>query len=265
MKIEIPKFETNDEKLKYLSDNEQELIYQAKSTVKYADSFEFNLPILKDGDKSNKAQSTDGNEIKVRAVINTTNIMDSHKDVHIDGLWKKSLSENKRIKHLQEHQMKFDKIISDGDELKAFTKTYNWKDLGYDVEGKTQALVFDSTIKRERNSYMFDQYSKGRVDNHSVGMRYVSMKLAINSEDEYYEKNKTIWDKYINNIVNKDEVEKNGYFWAVLEAKAIEGSAVPVGSNQITPTLQPSKDTVVETKEIAAVEALSPYINFLNK
>ena len=41
----------------------------------------------------------------------------------------------------------------------------------------------------------------------------------------------------------KEEVEKNGYFYAVYEAKAIEGSAVAIGSNPITPT-----ETISENK-----------------
>lgn len=30
----------------------------------------------------------------------------------------------------------------------------SWKSLGYDLEGSTQALIFDATIKEERNPYM---------------------------------------------------------------------------------------------------------------
>ena len=43
--------------------------------------------------------------------------------------------------------------------------------------------------------------------------------------------------------------DERGYFWYVLEAKCVEGSAVPIGSNTATPTLSisdkgtPSKDT----------------------
>ena len=34
-------------------------------------------------------------EIRVNVIINTTNIIDSHNDLHLPGLWKKSLQENK--------------------------------------------------------------------------------------------------------------------------------------------------------------------------
>ena len=183
--------------------------------------------------------ASEPDSIKVRAIINTTMIMDSHKDVHINGIWNKTVKENKRIKHIQEHEMKFDKIISDKDDL----NVYSWKDLGYDVEGKTEALVFDSVIKRRRNAYMYEQYKDNNVDNHSVGMYYVNIKMAFNSSLDEDAEYKEIWDEHIDDIANKEEVEKNGYFYAVYEAKAIEGSAVAIGSNPITPT-----ETISENK-----------------
>ena len=124
--------------------------------------------------------------------------------------------------------------LAAGDNLKAYAKTYSWKDLGYDMEGETEALVFDSTVKQDQNKFMFDQYKKKNVDNHSVGMGYVKLKLCINDED--YPEEKANWDEYIDKAVNKDEYP-HSYFWAVTEAKAFEGSAVVMGSNPLTPTI----------------------------
>ncbi len=179
---------------------------------------------------------------KVRVVINTTNIMDNHCDVHYPGLWGKSLKENSMIMHLQEHMRSFKCIIADGDDLKAYTKNYTWKELGYDFEGKTEALVFDSTIKRAgkkaRCEFMYEQYLSGYVKNHSVGMMYVKMILCINEpDDEYYGAEFEAWEKYYPDVVNKDFADEKGFFWIHKEAKAIEGSAVPLGSNYATPTL----------------------------
>ena len=39
--------------------------------------------------------STDATKIKVKAIINTTNLYDSHQDVHIKGLWKKIATRKK--------------------------------------------------------------------------------------------------------------------------------------------------------------------------
>jgi len=82
---------------------------------------------------------------------------------------------------------------------------------------------------------MFDQYKDGNVKNHSVGMRYVDLQLAINDPD--YKEEFANWNKYIDDIVNREEAEAQGFFWPVKEAKVIEGSAVPLGSNWVTPTL----------------------------
>lgn len=143
--------------------------------------------------------------------------------------------------------MSFAKIISKGKDLKATAKTYTWKELGFDFEGSTEALTFDSTVRAERNKQMFDLYRKGEVDNHSVGMRYVKLILAIN--DEEYGAEFDAWEKYYPEIANKETADAEGFFWAVKEAKVIEGSAVPLGSNFATPTLdikKPLEDTSME-------------------
>jgi hypothetical protein len=236
--IKLPDFATEKELLDFLVTNKETIVAQKKSILKEADGISGHCEHLEGTKTTNKSQ--DGSEdnrteITVRAVINTTNFLDSHKDVHIPGIWKKSLKENNRIMHIQEHQSgSFDKIIASGEDLKAFTKTMSWKELGYDAIGTTQALVFDSVVKESRNSYMFDQYKQGFVNNHSVGMRYVKIELAIDDKD--YPTEKGFYDKYITEIINRKEAEASKYFWVVTEAKVVEGSAVPMGSNPVTPT-----------------------------
>jgi hypothetical protein len=245
--LEIPIFETLKEKIDFLVKNKSTLVAQKMNVIKHADVF---VGVDELSGATNKAEAnsdlSDKESFTVKAIINTTNVMDSHGDVHMKGIWKKSLKENKRIMHIQEHEStKFSSIIADGVDLKAYTQEFNWKELGYDQKGITEALVFESNVKKSRNAYMHDQYAKGYVNNHSVGMRYVKMALAVN-DDSYEEENAT-WEKYIGEVVNREDAEKQGYFWAVQEAKAIEGSAVPLGSNSITPTLsmkrEPSNDT----------------------
>jgi hypothetical protein len=253
----IPKFATQKETFAWLKEHQDDILYAKKSEFKMADGFCASVTHIQDKTNVQKTTKSDTvlTEVKVRAVINTTYIRDSHKDVHIDGLWNKTLKENTRIKHIQEHQMKFDKIIADKNDLKAFAKTYEWKELGYDIEGTTEALVFDSLVKESRNSTMFKEYRDKNVDNHSVGMYYVKIKFAMNSSDEDDKQLKAEYDKHIDKIANKEEVEKDGYFWAVYEAKAIEGSAVLLGSNPITPTLDVNKEDIeVEDKMSSAIK-----------
>ena len=263
--LKIPEFNTKKELFDFLVENKSSLINAKKSVIKRADCISLTPVIVPELKSIDKAFSTQKEEtetetedyLQVKVIINTTKIMDSHMDVHIDGLWDKSLKENKRIMHVQEHKTyEFGKIISSGDDLEAYTKMYNWKDLGVDAEGQTQALEFKSNVREDRNKYMHNQYKNDWVDNHSVGMQYVKLKLAINDKD--YEAEKSMWDQHIDKVVNKNFAEDKGYFWAVIEAKAIEGSAVPNGSNPITPTVsvknknevssQKEKDTLEEQK-----------------
>jgi hypothetical protein len=245
--MKIPHFNTRKELYGWLTTNKNLLVAQKKAATKFCDPIQLHAPLIESipekEDETAKAISDSsaitGDTIKVVSVINTTLVMDSHKDVHLNNIWKKSLTERKSLYLLKEHKLDFDNIITDDVKAKAETRT--WKELGYNAEGTTQALVFYSTISKGGDTpypaavKMFDFYRTGKVKNHSVGMQYVSMSLAINDAD--YKEEKAVWDKYIDKIVNRAEVEEGGYFWAIHEAKVIEGSAVPIGSNTITPTL----------------------------
>lgn len=248
MKTSIPDNLTGKDLFDFLIKNKSVLIAEKKYNIKHADAFSISGLCVNDNGEIVKATVPEGaTKLKATLVINTTFWMDSHKDVHIDGLWKKSIQENKSMYLLQEHSLSFKGIITD--EVKPYTQRLSWKSLGINVPGETEALVFDATIYADRNPYMFDQYRKGNVKNHSVGMRYVNLELAINDED--YKEEYAVWNKYFDRIANKAEAEETGYFWAVKEGKAIEGSAVPIGSNIVTPTL--SVDTAKQPA-LATVE-----------
>ena len=254
--IQIPEFEKQEELFAWLKANKSFLITAKKSQIKQADAVVCNLVDISDAGIVTKAEARPEllqlDSFPVKSVINTTNIFDSHKDVHIPGLWKKTLSENKGLYLVQEHQMTFDHIISD--QVKSFTRSLTFAELGFKYPGITEALIFDSVIEKDRNTYMAEQYAKGRVKNHSVGMQYVKLELAINSESKYDQEEKAVWDKYIDQIANKSDAEANGYFWAVTEAKLIEGSAVPIGSNWVTPTIQIGKQTALESSRESTEE-----------
>lgn len=234
----IPDDLKGKELFKFLKNNKSILIAQKKYDVKRGDPFTLSNYIVNNKGEVKKDNSPileDISTLNTSLVINTTNWLDSHSDVHFPGIWKKSLNENKDVYLLQEHSMTFKGIISD--EVQPFTKTMTWKSLGLDIPGETQALIFNANISKSRNEFMFNEYKLGRVKNHSVGMRYVKIDMAINDDGKWYVEEKEVWNKYIELIANKDDAEEQGYFWAVTEAKVVEGSAVPVGSNIMTPTL----------------------------
>jgi hypothetical protein len=240
--LEFPnkEFATKQDLFKALVDNKKELISIKKSATKNADAVSFGyldtsvkIDITKE-DVSTQMQ--DPEQLNVKVVINTTNFLDSHNDLHVNGIWNKSVKDNVSFLHLQEHERDFDKVITDT--AKGYIQSMTWQKLGLPYEGKTEALIFESTIDKKRNEFMLNQYANGWVKNHSVGMRYVQLELAINTEAEYDKEYKMLWDEYYPVIANKEVADERGFFWVVKEAKIIEGSAVVMGSNSATPTLE---------------------------
>lgn len=260
----IPEFKTKDDLFKWLHTNKDLLIAQKKSEMKKADSV-----IIRINDQlptvAKAINLGDADKIEVVSIINTTKLFDSHGDVHIDGLWNKSLSiPNRKSFLVKEHKFNFDGIITD--EVKAYTQDFTWKELGFPWEGKTQALTYKSIIYKGDSTGMFGRYVAGKVDQHSVGMQYVKMVLAIDNKN--YKEEKENYDKYYGMIANKEEVDEAGYFWGILEAKDIEGSAVVKGSNFVTPTTSvkpkqvksiPVQEQVKSTPKINVDEALKHF------
>lgn len=252
------RFNSKEEVFKALKENKGILITQKKNIIKHADPVFVQVESQKQEEESQKQEANseqptaESERLRVKIIINTTNLIDSHDDLHTKGIWTKSVQEQRNILLLQEHKMAFDKIISD--KVNASVKEMNWQELGLGFVGTTEALTFEAEIDKERNPFMFEQYRKGYVKEHSVGMRYVKMALAINSEDKYYREEKEIWDKYYSEVANKSVADENGYFWVVTEAKIIEGSAVVKGSNPATPTLsvEAVKDTCTDKEEPSA-------------
>jgi hypothetical protein len=248
--IKVPTFDDLSKLHAWLVENKKALVAQKKSTIKLADAVMCSPHFMLD--ERNVVEKADlmpadCSKIQVASVINTTKLFDSHGDVHFDGLWDKSIKEAKDNYLVKEHDFSFDGIITD--QVKVTAPIVTWKSLGFDYTGNTQALTYTSTIGKEDPTGMFGRYAKGQVKQHSVGMRYI--KLALAMDNKKYSEEYKVWKDYYDQIANKAEVDKAGFFWAVTEAKNIEGSAVVRGSNFATPTMsvqeakdeEPSDDT----------------------
>lgn len=269
----IPQFSDRDKRIHWIMQNKNLLINAKKAEIKFADSISA-VPYFLLGKDAGVAKALklegDPNEIECELVINTTKLLDSHMDVHLDGLWNKSIKETVDNYHVKEHKFNFDGIISDDVSVKAVD--FSWVDLGFNYKGSTQALVYTSNIESSDKTGMFDKYKNGKVKQHSVGMRYVKLDLAV--DNKKYEAEKKVWDKYYDIIVNKEVADESGYFWAVYEAKNIEGSAVLKGSNYATPirSVQPKGEPLEDTpnradKKVTLSKMVSLYVpqNYINK
>jgi len=255
-----PKFNTNKERIEWLIANKSELIEMKRASLKFTD-----LVTTPTNDNEIKALNTSYKDdpttgiIKRDIIANTYNWLDSHGDVHVGNTFGKSINERaNKVFHLHDHKHEVTAKVGKFESIQEVS--VQWSDLGVNKQGTTTALLAKSNIKEGYNKDVYKQYLEGEIDQHSVGMRYIKLDLAVNDEDykEEYEE----WNKYINEIGNKEEAEKLGYFWAVKEAVLIEISAVLMGSNELTPTIEnieplkntqkhePSNDTQIDWNKV---------------
>lgn len=245
--------------IKDLVENKAEHINLKKAAIKHCQGGVTATLSLKTALKGVYSNSEDKLE---RTIIGNTYLwMDSHDDVHAKGLFSKSIKERQnKIFHLHDHEFK--RTAKVGNPTNIYEKDISWKQLGVNKSGNTQALHMDSEIIKSYNAQIFDEYKNDLVDQHSVGMQYVKIDLAVNDED--YEDEFKLWVDNIDKIGNKEYVEEKGYFWFVREAKLIEISAVLLGSNELTPTLNEIKvEAVEDTSKDVAEKSLQ--LEFLNK
>lgn len=252
-------FDSRDEMFKALKANKKDILALKRSTVKHSEGLRLDYDNLKikqhDG-----AEATKGNPADINAeggyiypVINTANFMDSHKDVHFDGIWDKSASEQDgKIYYAINHKLEIGSIVAFPQDVKVFVEKMSWKDLGQPYEGKTDALIYQVKLKEYANKEAVDMI-KGRLPvENSVRMQYVKVEMGINSGDPMYAEEKAYYDKHVSKIVNKEQVEEDGYFFGVSEAKIVkEGSMVLEGSNSATPILHPKSEPEKSTHDSA--------------
>jgi hypothetical protein len=249
--IDLPNktFSTKEEMFTALKEQKETIINlkKAKSVVKYA-------PILSFNTNTNKSISVKENHIL--AVINTTNYLDSHNDVHLKGIWTKSVSEQQnKIYYITNHDFNIGSVIAYPKDVNVKVEQVSWSDLGYNFTGTTDALIYEVDKDKIEHKEALKIIKENIDIQHSVSMQYVKLELCIDSTEEEFKEEKMNFDKYIGEVVNAEKVED--YFWAVQEAKIYrEGSMVLGGSNDLTPLIQgksePLKDTQLNKNEPSA-------------
>lgn len=174
------------------------------------------------------------NSVTVKVVANSTNVLDSHMDVHIPGNYDQSISSKEGWKHLKDHERKSDSDVGIVQSVEKLAVKFS--DLGIEKDGTSECLVYESEVLADLNKGIFYRYKAGLINQHSIGMRYRELELAINDKES--PKEKAHWDQYISQIANPEKAHEAGYFWIVKNIELIECSAVMKGSNTATPTLQ---------------------------
>lgn len=265
-------FDTQAEMFKELKANEKLIIDQKRASIfKSCDKGQFSpsMQVVKLNEETKAALSM--KEDYIYPVINTTKYMDSHDDVHFDGIWNKSLKDNKgKLYYITDHVLSVNTVIAYPKNVRSFVKMVPWSLVGKDFEGETQALIYEIKKSDIVNDAALKAIEAGNDLQNSVRMQYVKIKFAVNSDDKDYAENKAYFDARIDSIANKEEVLKQGYFYGVEEAKIYkEGSMVLFGSNDATPILQstnePTKVTQLDnTEPLESTQANKNMLNFLS-
>lgn len=242
-------FATTAEMIKALVANKGAIIALKKSAMKTTDAVAFtSRPVIaiKSADGTFQVkQLSIGDTLPV--VINTTNYLDSHNDVHLAGIWNKSAKDQDgHTYHVINHDLNLGSIVGYPKDVRIEIRPMKWQDLGVQVDGDTEALIFHTKMTEKTNTDAFLAYRDGEDVQHSIRMAYVDLFLAVNDpemKEEYAN-----FQKYLPQIMNKDKALEQGYFWGVPEAKiSKEGSTVLFGSNDMTPALniQENKSTIL--------------------
>jgi hypothetical protein len=219
------------DKIKGVIKQKDEIIKLKKYNVKHSIASVVEPKIIKPEENAEKGiLPKDKEDVIYRKIVaNTYNWLDSHSDVHVKGIFNKSIKE---VKPFFLHDHKFETTAKVGEILSSVEKQLMWEELGLPKMGSTYALVHDVKIEKARNPVIFEDYKNGRITQHSVGMQYVKIDLAVDDREE--EEGFKLFNKVLPMLGNPEAAEKQGYFFVVSEAKLRETSAVLMGSNVLT-------------------------------
>lgn len=224
--------------------NKKELIALKKTTIKHSDPA-INIP-LKDLE-TNKEVIIDGYDGLCKVIANTYYWLDSHGDVHVKGCFSNTIKQNlKSIFHLDNHNSENGFRSKVGNVKNVAEIPVKWSAFGVEKEGETVCVLGVSELIQDYNRQVYDAYENGEVKQHSVGMIYVNITLAVN--DENYPEEYKEWLSVYPLLGNPEKADKDRYFWVIKEAKLKEYSCLLWdGSNPLTPTakdnIEPSNDT----------------------
>jgi hypothetical protein len=185
--------------------------------------------------------------------VNSTYILDSHQDLHVDGIWNQSVKQNQGKNYLiEDHDLEISKVIARKEHIEMFTAKVPFSMIGKPYSGDTEVLVYKVPKTQIKNEFVKEWLESGDDIEASVRMQYVTILLAMdsNSPDDATEKKN--YDDFIGKIANKDDFEYISHFFIIKEAKNVkESSLVPFGSNSATGVIQQKENTeaVINTLE----------------
>ena len=186
--------------------------------------------------------------------VNTTGVLDSHLDLHVKGIWNKTVKEQQGKNYLvEDHILALSNVIVAKEHVEMFTAKLPFSLLGKPYEGDTQALIYKVPKNKVKKEYIKEWLDSGDSIEASVRMQYLNIKFAMDSNDPEDAVEKKVYDDYIGEIANKGDYDYIPYFFVVKEAKNVkEASLVLFGSNSTTGQIENKEVAVEDTTEIIA-------------
>lgn len=246
-------FESKEELFKHLRENKEIIIDAKKSVIqksvdKGSAVVSKCLDLLKFTDQL-KGIKIDDNFYYI--AVNSTLILDSHDDLHDNGIWKKSVQEIQGKNYLVcDHELEVLQTITRKEHIEIFTAKVPFSLIGQPYNGDTEILVYKIPKNQIKLEAVKEWLDSGDSIEASVRMRYVTILLAMDSNNPEDETEKANYDAYINKIANKADFEYIPYFYIIKEAQNVrESSLVVAGSNHSTGLINNNKNQAEKSLE----------------
>ncbi len=204
--------------------------------------------------------------------VNSTRILDSHEDLHLDTIWDITVKAQQGKNYLVDtHVLSVGTTIARKEYIEMMVVKVPFSMVGKPYSGNTVVLVYKIPKDKIIDSKAKEWLDSGDAIEASVRMQYVTIEFCMDSTEKGDETFKANFDKYYPLIANKDDFEEILYFWAVSEAKNInESSLVLFASNPATGPMTNNKGAAeqalleTEAAEQALQETQKTIINILN-
>lgn len=246
-------FETKEQLFKELRDSSEIIIEEKKSFIQKSCDKGISvtcksLDLLKFTDQL-KGIKIDDNFYYI--AVNSTRVLDSHDDLHIDGIWKKSIKDQQGKNYLVlDHDLSIKSVVVRKEHIEMFTAKVPFSMIGKPYDGDTEVLVYKFAKSQVKDETVKDWLDSGDSIEGSVRMQYVTILLALDSNDPIDATEKKNYDDYIDQIANKNDYEYIYYFFIIKEAKNVkESSLVVFGSNSSTGNISNNNAEPVKTTQ----------------
>ncbi|QQV90886.1 structural protein [Polaribacter phage Freya_1] len=190
--------------------------------------------------------------------VNSTRILDSHSDLHLDPIWDFTVKAQQGKNYLVDtHVLSIGTTIARKEHIEMFTAKVPFSVIGKNYKGDTVVLIYkiakDKIIDKKAKEWL----DSGDDIEASVRMQYVTIEFCLNSTEKGDETFLSNFEKYYPIIANKEDFEEEiYYFWAISEAKNInESSLVLFGSNNATGQIVSNEDTKAAEQALYKQEA----------